>query len=137
MKCFKVTFIAVFTLLFSAVFSGCETNHSEEFSDWKSFEYHFYPEEYEKDYSKFQKSCTLETDTSYQLKIESNCESGIIEICVDYKDGKDKVYVIKPSVPCSDTILLGENIADEIMFTIIIQPNTKGDVFVEILADSQ
>lgn len=126
-----MTFLVIFCAAFAL--SACGSRESDEFTSLQSFEYHYYPEEYEEEYSELNDSLILEADTEYQIKVNSACESGTIEIGIKNINGGDKTYIVSPSEPCRDTISIPANTTDAVSFTINIEPDTRGDVVVEIL----
>ena len=69
------------------------TAKPDEFTSLQSFEYHFIPEEYEEEYSEYEKVITLEADTDYQFKVDAACESGTIEIGLTYENAEEKMYI--------------------------------------------
>lgn len=131
--------IAAFVLAICFIFALTACNNSEKdvFTSLQSFEYHFYPEEYEEEYSEYEKTLTLEADTDYQFKINSICEKGTIEICFIYENAEDKTYIVNSSAPCNDTITIPANTTDTVSFTITITHETKGNIVVETLTRQQ
>ena len=73
--------IGVYLLAICLIFAltACNDSEADEFTSLRSFEYHFIPEEYEEEYSEYEKTITLEADTDYQFKVDATCESGTIE----------------------------------------------------------
>ena len=61
---------------------GRAPEEAEEFVSRQAFEYHFYPEEYEEEYSSVGRTLPLEGETDYQFRIEAECASGTMEIRV-------------------------------------------------------
>jgi hypothetical protein len=134
MKLFKTMTAFLFIVCFAAALSACAKSKPDEFTSLQSFEYHFYPEEYEEAYSEYEKSFPLEADTDYQLQIDAACESGTIEICIHYKEAEDKIYLVNFETPCRDTVSIPANTADAVSFSAAITPETKGEVIGEIFA---
>ena len=58
---------------------GRAPEEAEEFVSRQAFEYHFYPEEYEEEYSSVGRTLPLEGETDYQFRIEAECASGTME----------------------------------------------------------
>lgn len=131
MKQYKKIVICILIFYFAITISACN-NKSNEFSSIQSFEYHFYPEEYEEEYSKYKKSFTLEADTDYQLQLNAVCESGTIEICISYENAENIDYIVNSETPCNDTILIPANTTNSVSFIITIQAETKGNIVGEI-----
>lgn len=125
--------VLLLVLCLTLALSACGNESTDEFSPLQSFQYHFYPEEYEEEYSEFQTTFTLEADTDYQFQLNAVCISGTIEIKVSYKNVEDKMYIVNSSAPCSDTISIPANTTETVSFAIIIEPDTEGDVNGEIL----
>lgn len=59
---------------------GRAPEEAEEFVSRQAFEYHFYPEEYEEEYSSVGRTLPLDGETDYQFRIEAECASGTMEI---------------------------------------------------------
>lgn len=57
---------------------GRAPEEAEEFVSRQAFEYHFYPEEYEEEYSSVGRTLPLDGETDYQFRIEAECASGTI-----------------------------------------------------------
>lgn len=115
---------------------------SEEYGDYQAetgafttrqaFEYHFYPEEYEKEYSSTGRTLPLDRETDYQFRIEAECASGAMEIRVTCGT-EEQIYAVSPSEPCRETVSVESGAAEEAQFDIEIQPDTEGGVRVEVL----
>lgn len=115
---------------------------SEEYGDYQAetgafttrqaFEYHFYPEEYEKEYSSTGRTLPLDGETDYQFRIEAECASGTMEIRVTCGT-EEQIYAVSPSEPCRATVSVESGDAEEAQFDIEIQPDTEGGVRVEVL----
>lgn len=103
-----------------------------EYENGQSFEYHFYPEEYDTDYGVVNKTLSLQSDKDYQIKIDASCSAGSMEISVLYKDG-DILYVVNSNEPCNETIAIAAHTTDEVTFNILIEADTAGSVVVDTL----
>ena len=127
--------IGVYLLAICLIFAltACNDSEADEFTSLRSFEYHFIPEEYEEEYSEYEKTITLEADTDYQFKVDATCEIGTIEISLTYENAEEKMYIVNSSAPCNDKINIPANTTETACFTITIVPETKGDVVVEVL----
>ena len=133
--------IGVYLLAICLIFAltACNDSEADEFTSLRSFEYHFIPEEYEEEYSEYEKVITLEADTDYQFKvdatceIDATCESGTIEISLTYENAEEKMYIVNSSAPCNDKINIPANTTETACFSITIVPETKGDVVVDVL----
>ncbi len=131
------TLIALFLVMcFALSLSACSGSEAE-YESTREFEFHFYPEEYEEEYSEVSKTLSLEADTDYQLKIDASCESGTMEISVKYADEDAKDYTVNADTPCNELLSIPANTASEISVVVSIEPDTKGDVVSELLANSK
>lgn len=99
-----------------------------------AFEYHFYPEEYEEEYSEIARDVELESGKDYKFLIQSVCESGSIEITVTHTGTDDAVYFVDFTSPCEEWIELPSGTAELVNFTINIDADTDGSVIVDVLA---
>lgn len=133
MKQYKKIAVCLFAICFAFALTACNDSDPDEFTSLQSFEYHFFPEEYEEEYSEYEKVITIEADTDYQFKVDATCESGTIEISLTYENAEEKMYIVNSSAPCNDKINIPANTTETACFTITIVPETKGDVAVEVL----
>lgn len=129
MKQYKKIAVCLLAICFALALTAC----NNEFTSLRSFEYHFIPEEYEEEYSEYEKTITLEADTDYQFKVDATCESGTIEIRLIYENAEETMYIVNSSAPCNDKINIPANTTETACFSITIVPETKGDVVVEVL----
>ena len=136
MNRFKTLISLFLVMCFALSLSACSGSEAE-YESTREFEFHFYPEEYEEEYSEVSKTLSLEADTDYQLKIDASCESGTMEISVKYADEDVKDYTVNTDTPCSELLSIPENTASEISVVVSIEPDTKGDVVSELLASSK
>ena len=127
------TLIALFLMMcFAFSLSACSGSEAE-YESTREFEFHFYPEEYEEEYSEVSKTLSL-ADTDYQLKIAAVCESGTMEISVKYADEDAKDYTVNADTPCNELLSIPANTANEISVVVSIEPDTQGEVIAELLA---
>lgn len=133
MKQYKKIAVCLLAICFAFALTACNNSNQDEFTSLQSFEYHFFPEEYEEEYSEYEKVITLEADTDYQFKVDATCESGTIEISLTYENAEEKMYIVNSSAPCNDKINIPANTTETACFSITIVPETKGDVVVEVL----
>ena len=116
-------------------FSLCACSGSKaEYESIREFELHFFPEEYEEEYSEVSKTLALEADTDYQLKINASCESGTMEISVKYGNEDAKDYSVNADISCNEMLTIPENTAHEVSVVVFIEPDTQGEVIAELLA---
>ena len=132
MKRYKQFAIFLLTICIAFALAACGDSEPDVFTSLQSFEFHFFPEEYEEEYNEYEKTITLEEDREYQFQVNAACKSGKIAINMIYGNAEAKKYTVNSSVPCSDTISIPANITDTVCFTITITPETKGDVVVEV-----
>ena len=52
---------------------------------------------------------------------------------ITYKNAEEKMYIVNSSAPCNEKINIPANTTETAYFTITIDPETKGDVVVEVL----
>ena len=133
MKQYKKIAVCLLAICFAFALTACNNSDQDEFTSLQSFEYHFFPEEYEEEYREYEKVITLEADMDYQFKVDAACESGTIEISLTYENAEEKMYIVNSSAPCNDKINIPANTTETACFTITIVPETKGDVVVEVL----
>ena len=133
MKQYKKIAVCLLAICFAFALTACNNSDQDEFTSLQSFEYHFFPEEYEEEYSEYEKVITLEADTDYQFKVDATCESGTIEISLTYENAEEKMYIVNSSAPCNDKINIPANTTETACFSITIVPETKGDFVVEVL----
>lgn len=123
-------------LIMCFAFSLCACSDSKsEYESIRKFEFRFFPEEYEEEYSNVSKTLSLEANTDYQLKIDASCESGTMEICVKYADENEKKYSIDPDMPCNEALSILTSTASEISVVVSIEPDTQGEVIAELLVN--
>lgn len=133
MKRFKKMAALLFALCFMLAFSAC-SGGNDEYERLSGFEYHFYPEEYEEEYSKITREVELESGKDYKLLIQSVCESGSIKITATYAESDDTVYFVNSDSPCEEWIELPIGTTERVNFTINIEADTEGFVIVDVLA---
>lgn len=125
------------TALFMAIclmfsLSAC-SGGKEESELTQGFEFHFYPEEYEKEYSEASKTLYLNAGMDYQLKLDAACESGTMEISIVYGSAESKTYAVNADTPCNELLILPANTAGEVTITVSIEQDTKGAVIGDLL----
>lgn len=74
---------------------GRAPEEAEEFVSRQAFEYHFYPEEYEEEYSSVGRTLPLDGETDYQFRIEAECASGTMEIRITCGT-EEQIYAGQP-----------------------------------------
>ena len=126
-----ITLLLIVCFVFSL--SACSGSKTE-YESIREFEFRFFPEEYEEEYSEVSKTLSLEADTDYQLKIDASCESGTMEICVKFGDEDAKDYSANTDTPCNEVLSIPANTASEISIVVSIEPDTQGEVIAELLA---
>lgn len=136
MNRFKNVIALLLIMYFAFSLPACSGSKGE-YENIREFEFRFFPEEYEEEYSEVSKTLSLEADTDYQLKIDASCESGTMEISVKYGDEDEKDYSVNSDTPCNELLSIPANTANEISVVVSIEPDTKGDVVSELLASSK
>ena len=132
MKQFRGMAALLFALCFVSVLSACSGSKGE-YESISGFEYHFYPEEYEKNHSEFIRDIELESGKDYKLLVQAMCESGAVKITVTYSGADDTVYLVNSDSPCEEWIELSAGITERVNFTINIEADTDGSVSVDVL----
>lgn len=132
MKRIKVALALLIALSLTWIISACSGSGTVEYESEQSFEYHFYPEEYEEAYSEISKTLLLKSGKDYQIRMEANCTSGSMEIQVCYRDA-ETLYIVDIDMPCNDTITIPADTTDKVEFIVLIEPDTEGMVIGETL----
>lgn len=128
---FKKTTALLMALCLIFSLAAC-SGDKDKFESVREFEFHFYPEEFEEEYSEVSKTLTLDVDTDYQLQLDALCESGTMEIAIVYGDSTEVVYSVNGDSPCCETLEFPANTAEKIKINVSIHPDTKGK-FIGIL----
>lgn len=136
MKRFKKT-IALLSGIYLVLSLAACSSGKEEYESVQGFEFHFYPEEYAKEYSEVSKTLTLEPDTDYQLQINATCESGTMKIIIIYANDVVKTYNVYRETPCNELLILSANTGNEISITVSIESDTKGKIIGDLLAKEE
>ena len=136
MNRFKNMITLLLIMCFSVSLCACSGSKAE-YESIREFEFRFFPEEYEEEYSEVSKTLSLEANTDYQLKIDASCESGTMEICVKSGDEDEKDYSVNTDTPCNEVLSIPANTAKEISVTVSIEPDTQGEVIAELLANGK
>lgn len=131
---FKKQITLVAAICFMLLLSACSNNESK-YESTREFEFHFYPEEYEEQYSEISKTLSLDTDTEYQLRLEATCQSGTIKISIMYDGEGEKTYTVSADTPCDELLSISENTVNEVTVSVAIQEETKGTVIGELLSN--
>lgn len=131
---FKKQITLVAAICFMLLLSACSNNESK-YESIREFEFHFYPEEYEEQYSEITKTLSLDTDIEYQLRLEATCQSGTIKISIMYDGEDEKTYTVSADTPCDELLSISENTVNEVTVSVAIQEETKGTVIGELLSN--
>lgn len=132
MKHFKKMAVLLFAVCFIVGLSAC-SNGNGEYENLSSFEYHFYPEEYEEEYSEVKRDVQLESSKDYKFHITSTCKDGSIKIVAEYNEADDGAYLVDSNSPCDEWLEIPSGTATSVKFTINIGADTEGEVIVETL----
>ena len=76
MKRFKKMATLLFALCFVSVLSACSGGDGK-YESISGFEYHFYPEEYEEEYSEIARDVELKSGKAYKILIQSVCDTNL------------------------------------------------------------
>lgn len=130
MKCFKKMVILLFAVCLIAALVACSSG-SDEYESLSSFEYHFYPEEYEEEYSAITRDAQLESGKDYKFLITAECKDGSITITSTYSGADDTVYFVDSNSPCNEWLELPAGAEGNVAFTVSIEADTEGFIIVE------
>lgn len=138
MNRFKKIVMIFLVICFTFSLSAC-SGRQTEYKSVEGFEYHFYPEDYGDDYNPEPITFSLKKNTEYQFRIDAACENGKMEIGVIYKDKDEniKTYTVNADVSCNELLIIPANTTSEVIITISIEPGTKGEVIVDLLAPAK
>ena len=119
-------------LCISFILTACE---SKDFEAVRSFEYHFFKDEYEEKYNKVEKTIELEQDADYKINITSSLDSGTIAINLSYLNKDDEETVVNITSPETETIEIASGTTSAFTFMAQIDSDTQGIIKVEVLSD--
>lgn len=130
MRRFKKLTALVLGLCFVIALSAC-SGSKDEYERFSSFENHFYPEEFEEEYSEVTREVLLESGKDYKFFIKSACKDGSLKITSTYSGADDTVYIVNSDSPCEEWLEISAGTTDKITFIINIEADTDGSVIVE------
>lgn len=136
MNRFKKIVVVLFVICFIFSFTACSGKQTA-FKSVEGFEYHFYPEDYDNEYSPEPMTFSLREKTDYQFQIDAACESGAMEIGFIYENEDAKTYTVNADAPCHKLLTISANTTSEVTITITIKPSTKGEVIGDLLAPAK
>ena len=136
MNRFKKIAAMLFVICFIFSLSACSGKETE-YKSVEGFEYHFYPEEYNDEYSPSPMTFSLKEKTDYQFQIDATCESGAMEISIIYENEDAKTYTVNTDTPCNELLTIPANTTSEVTITVSIEPGTKGEVIGDLLAPAR
>ena len=133
---FKKTATIFMAICLVFLLSAC-SGGNVEYESTQGFEFHFYPEEYEEEYSEAWETLSLNANMDYQLQIEATCESGTMGISIVYKDAEEKAYTVNADAPCNELLTIPANATSEVTIAVYIEPDTKGEVIGALVAPAR
>ena len=131
MNRFKNMITLILIVCFAFFLCACSSSEGE-YESIRKFEFRFFPEEYEEEYSEVSKTLSLEAGTDYQLKIDASCESGTMKIYIKYADEDEKEYSVNADMPCNEVLSILTSTESEISVVVSIEPDTQGEVIAEL-----
>lgn len=111
---------------------GACSSSEKKYESIQGFEFHFYPEEYDKEYHEISKILPLDVDADYQLQINATCVSGTINLNIIFADEKIKTFTVDEKTPCNELIEIPAK-TTKITIIVSINPDTKGKVIGDLL----
>ena len=123
------TILMIVLLCITFTLTACQ---NKDFKSVRSFEYYFTKEEYEEKYNKVEKTIKLEQGYNYKINIVSSVESGTISMKLSYTDENGEVKLIDMDSPITETVEISSRTTSAITFKVQIDPDTQGNVKVEI-----
>lgn len=130
MKNKKIAIFLVFTLL-CTILAGCTSNDDAEKQASYSFELHFYQDEYEEEYSHYEKELIFEEDSS-EICITGQTTSGTIDVTVVNKSSEDTKHEYIIDGVLDEIIPLDETVLDEWFVYIDCHEDTEGYIEVNV-----
>ena len=134
MKKIKNIFTATLGLISAICLCGCSEKDTEEYTYLQGFEYHFYPQEYEEEYSGYSKPVSLKPDTDYKIVLKVQCESGTVTINMSRENLQAVTFTADSRSPCDKTVFVSTETDETVIFSLLTEEDTKADVAVEIYA---
>lgn len=117
-----IAIIAVFILGITVILLV----NRKQYAITESMEYHFYPKEYDEQYSQIEDSFDLSSKEKHQMKVQASCQDGIMVIKLTAGDIVNE-YTVNAETPCYEIVDIPKNKADKICIYISIENNTEGD----------
>ena len=133
MKTMNRMFMLIISLILS--FFNLTACQNKDFESVRSFEYHFFKEEYEEKYNTVEKTIELESDTDYKIKLTSSTDSGTIAMKLSYVNKKSEETIIKLTAPETEIIEIPSGTTSAFTFAVQIDSDTQGDVKVEVFSN--
>lgn len=124
-----VIFLAL-TLLCTFL-AGCSSDKDTEKQPSYSFELHFYQDEYEEEYSHYEKELIFEEDSS-EICITGQTTSGTIDVTVVNKSSEDTKHEFIIDGVLDEIIPLDETVSDEWIVYIDCHEDTEGYIEVNV-----
>lgn len=135
MKSIKRIAVLLTAVCLAAVMTACGTQQTEQYETVRSFEFHFFKEEFDAQYCETVKEIELEDGADYQVQIQSECESGTIRMKAEYENEEGKEETVICHAPCEKTIAIDRKAGRTFVFTILIDSQTEGNIKVDFLSN--
>lgn len=132
MKKLKIMFTVIFVFISAVYLCGCGEKQEEEYAYLQGFEYHFYPQEYEEEYSGYSKSLSLKSDTDYKIVVQAQCESGSVTINMSRDNEDATIFTADSRSPCDKTVFVSTNTDETVIFSLLTDEDTRADIVVKI-----
>ena len=126
MKKSKLIIIAIIAMLIFGITAILIANRKKEYVMAEGIEYHFYPEEYDEQYSRIEDSFDLSNKEKYQMEVQASCKDGTMQIKLTSGDIINE-YTINAETPCDEIVDIPNDKADKIYIFISIEKDTEGD----------
>lgn len=130
MKNKKIAIFFVLTLL-CTILKGCTSDEDADKQPSYSFELHFYQDEYEDEYSHYEKELILEEDSS-EIYITGQTSSGTIDVSVVNKSSEETKHDFIVDGVLDEIIPLDETVSDEWVVYIDYHKDTEGYIEVNV-----
>ncbi len=132
MKKIKIIFTIALVFISAMCLCGCSEKEKEEYTYLQGFEYHFYPQEYEEEYSGYSKSLSLKSNTDYKIVIHAQCESGSVTINMSRDNEDAAIFTADSRSPCDKTVFVGTDTDETVIFSLLTDEDTRADIVVKI-----
>ena len=133
MKRFKrIAVLGITLLCITLTLTACQ---KKGFESVRTFEFHFFKEEYEEKYNRAEKTMELKPEANYKINITSSVDSGTIAMKLSYLNYDGKAIIVNMTAPGTESIEIASGTTSAFTFTAQIDSDTQGVVKVEIFSD--